>query len=157
MPSSVASTAIYFAGSIRGGRSDRFFYHAAIERIQNFSPRVFVPTKHVGALEEGVVPDCELQLTDSDIWVRDMAWLADSAAVIADISTPSHGVGYEIARAEAQGIPVLCLWREDPPRRPSAMLTGSPKIQTVVYSDEAEALAAIDAFMQTHFATLQDD
>jgi hypothetical protein len=52
-----------------------------------------------------------------------MGWLDQAAAVIAEVTVPSLGVGYEIAYAlHARAIPVLGLCRAG--TRLSAMLTG---------------------------------
>jgi nucleoside 2-deoxyribosyltransferase len=61
------------------------------------------------------------------IFVRDMSWLAQCDALIAEISTPSHGVGFEIGEALRLGKPTLCL-RDSAlaGTLPSAMLVGNP-------------------------------
>lgn len=63
----------------------------------------------------------------ASIFRRDMAWLRESDAVIAEISTPSHGVSFEIAEALRADKPVLCL-RDSAlaGRPPSAMIVGNP-------------------------------
>jgi len=51
-----------------------------------------VPTEHI------IAPDvlaAEKQLTAQDIYQRDVDWLTESDAAIAEISNPSLGVGYE--------------------------------------------------------------
>lgn len=64
------------------------------------------------------------------------------------MSQPSHGVGYEIGRAVAKSLPVLCLWRsKEAFPRPSAMLSGCRGIEFKVYSTEAQAKEFIDAFI----------
>lgn len=82
---------------------------------------------------------------DSFIYKRDMCWLRKSAAVVAEVTQPSLGVGYELGQAEAMGIPVLCLYRPSPGKRLSAMLTGNPAMTIVEYGDAEAAAAALDA------------
>lgn len=53
----------------------------------------------------------ELNLTDTQILERDMEWLSKSQVVIAEVTQPSLGVGFEIARAITLNKPVLCLFR----------------------------------------------
>jgi len=128
---------IYFAGSIRGGRDDAAKYETMIAWLRSFGE---VLTEHVG--------DPSLSETGDDgpsdryIHDRDMAWLSACDLVVAEISTPSLGVGFELGWAVALGKPVLCLHRTISGRPLSAMISGSPGIQTVVYScmDEAEAI-----------------
>jgi hypothetical protein len=51
---------------------------------------------------------------DEYIYGRDMHWLEEADALVAEVSAPSLGVGYEISCAlHARGIPVLCLVHAD--------------------------------------------
>jgi hypothetical protein len=50
-------------------------------------------------------------LNDAEILERDMQWLTQSQVVIAEVTQPSLGVGFEIARAITLNKPVLCLFR----------------------------------------------
>lgn len=53
----------------------------------------------------------EKSLTDAEILERDMLWLQQSDVVVAEVTQPSLGVGFEIARAMTLNKPVLCLFR----------------------------------------------
>ena len=53
----------------------------------------------------------ENSLNDSEILERDMEWLSQSQVVVAEVTQPSLGVGFEIARAITLNKPVLCLFR----------------------------------------------
>jgi hypothetical protein len=77
-----------------------------------------------------------------------MGWLAESKLMVAEVTVPSLGVGYEIGRAESLGIPVLCLYREREGRRLSAMISGNPRVMVANYATVAEALAHIDSFIK---------
>jgi hypothetical protein len=77
----------------------------------------------------------------SDIMsVRDTGWIEESAALVAEVSTPSHGVGYEIGYALQRGKKVLCLHRAESPV--SKMITGNrePNLTVQSYVDEDEAV-----------------
>jgi nucleoside 2-deoxyribosyltransferase len=89
----------------------------------------------------------------AEVYQRDTAWLQACDGVIAEVSTPSHGVGYEIAYALSLGKPVLCCHRRGMPV--SKMLTGNdtPGIMVRSYENEADALATVDVFL----AGLSDD
>jgi 2'-deoxynucleoside 5'-phosphate N-hydrolase len=128
---------IYFAGAIRAGRDDAAAYGTMIARLRSFGE---VLTEHVGdpALSEAGDdgPD------DRTIHDRDMEWLKSCDLVVAEVTCPSLGVGYELGWAVALGKPVLCLCRSLAGRPLSAMIAGSPGIRTAVYSgmDQAEAI-----------------
>jgi nucleoside 2-deoxyribosyltransferase len=50
-------------------------------------------------------------LNDAEILERDLEWLSQAHVVIAEVTQPSLGVGFEIARAITLNKPVLCLFR----------------------------------------------
>ena len=133
---------IYFAGSIRGGRADAALYARLIAHMKQ---RHTVLTEHVGS--PTVFPTVERGMTDGEIYEQDMAWLRESDIVIAECTTPSLGVGYELAYAEAHGKPVHIFY--DPARCClSAMLTGDPYFRIHPYGSEAELIWLIDAVLQ---------
>ena len=105
-----------------------------------------VLTEHVGdpALSErgDDGPD------DRYIHDRDMAWLSACDLVVAEVSTPSLGVGYELGWATALDKPVLCLHRTISGRPLSAMIAGSPGIQTAAYSSLDEAKTIMEEFIR---------
>jgi hypothetical protein len=67
--------------------------------------------------------DKESLMTEQEIYERDMGLLVRSECMIAEVSTPSIGVGYEICRALQLGLPILCL--HSPHSRVSAMILGN--------------------------------
>jgi nucleoside 2-deoxyribosyltransferase len=85
---------------------------------------------------------------DRSIYDRDMGWLAGCDCVVAEVSIPSLGVGYEMGVAVAMKKPALCLYRAESGRRLSAMLAGSPGIQTAAYSSMDEAGRIVESFLK---------
>jgi hypothetical protein len=130
-------TTIYFSGSISGGRGDVALYRRIVEALEKEGHRVLagaVAAEHVGAGGE--------TLEKRDIFVRDMRWIEDVAeadgVLVAEVSTPSTGVGYEIAVARyTHRIPVICLWRPGPTTRCSAMIAGDEGIRLIEYTDDS--------------------
>ena len=102
-----------------------------------------VLTEHVGAAAD---VDAVAGAADRSIHARDMRWLESADAVVAEVTVPSLGVGYELARAEAMGKPVLCLFRPAGGRALSAMIAGAPGLRVVEYATVAEAALAIANF-----------
>lgn len=119
---------IYFAGSIRGGREEQARYEAILGVLREYGE---VLTEHVA--DAGLSDKGEDGPNDRHIHDRDLAWLLEANAVVAEVTTPSLGVGYEIGRAVEAGKPVLCLFREDSGRVLSAMISGCPQVQVVRY------------------------
>lgn len=134
---------IYFAGSIRGGREDKDLYLEIIKKLGKYGQ---VLTEHIG--DKNLSGLGESALTDEFIYKRDIAWLNEADAVVADVTTLSLGVGYELGYATGKK-PVLCLYRPSPDRRMSAMINGNQDIQVRQYQkiEEVDALLA-DFFMQ---------
>ena len=67
--------------------------------------------------------------------------------MLAEVSVPSHGVGYEIGYALGLKKPVLCL--HDTDRAVSKMITGNPDplLSVVPYKDVDEVFEAIKMFV----------
>ncbi len=98
---------IYFAASIAGGRAYLETYRLMVGFLQEQGHRVL--TEHIIADD---VLQQESHLTAEQIYRRDMEWLANCDAFIAEISNPSLGVGYEICMALNRGKKVLCLYQK---------------------------------------------
>ena len=62
--------------------------------------------------------------------------------MVAEITTPSLGVGYELRFAEELGKPILCLYRLQAGRMVSAMIAGNNKMRVKEYKavDELESI-----------------
>jgi nucleoside 2-deoxyribosyltransferase len=133
---------IYFAGSIRGVPEDHGVYQTLVEKLQVFGQ---VLTEHVG--NPDLTEAGENALPDKEIFQRDMSWLKEADVIVAEVTAPSLGVGYEIGRAEALGKPVVCLYRQKDGRRLSAMIAGSPQLQVHVYEDIDQAVALVATFL----------
>lgn len=134
---------IYFAGSIRGGRDDKELYASVISEVQRYGT---VLTEHIGSLdltEQGEVH------TESFIFERDMAWVREADAVVAEVSTPSLGVGYELGQAEALGKPILCLYRPQEGKRLSAMVAGNSVLAVRTYKTIEDIQAILSDFFST--------
>ncbi len=119
---------IYFAGSIRGGRDDKELYLEIIKKLSAFGT---VATEHIGNKELSSYG--EAQLSDKDIYSRDVQWLTGSDIVVAEVTTASLGVGYELGIAESLQKRILCLYREQEGRRLSAMIAGNPHLSVKMY------------------------
>ena len=134
---------IYFAGSIRGGRQDAVLYQQIIALLKKHGQ---VLTEHVGRTD----PDQgENAAPDEAIYRRDMAWIEEADVLVAEVSVPSHGVGYEIARAEAVRKPVLCLFRPEGGRRLSALVAGNAELRCETYSSLQEVDRILASFLRS--------
>ena len=131
---------IYFAGSIRGGREDKALYLEIIERLYGYG---HVLTEHIGNAELSAFGE---MLDDRAIHDRDLLWLKEAEYMVAEVTAPSLGVGYELGKATEWGKPILCLYRPSDDRALSAMIAGSAQIRVREYQSAAELKEIFDEF-----------
>jgi nucleoside 2-deoxyribosyltransferase len=131
---------IYFAGSIRGGREHAQLYRKLIAALARLGT---VLTEHVG----DPLPSTGENKGDRAIYERDMRWLESADVMIAEVSTPSLGVGFEIGRAVQMGKRILCLHQSRGGRRISAMIAGCPGVTLIEYTTLDEAEEAMKRFV----------
>ena len=118
---------IYFACSITGGRGDEPIYQKLVNYLLDLGHDV--PT---AVIAETGIEEIDALSDPTDIYQRDVNWIRESHLLIAEVSTPSHGVGYEIGYALDLGKPVLCLHRVD--AKVSKMITGNTHSKLAVES-----------------------
>ncbi len=123
---------IYFAGSIRGGRVDAALYQRMISYIKQTDT---VLTEHIGKMKMSL--KAQTKAIDTHIYERDTEWLRNADMVIAECTCPSLGVGYELAYAEAHGIPVHIFYDKSKSNI-SAMLNGNAYFAIHPYDAEDE-------------------
>ena len=133
---------IYFACSITGGREFESVYQQIVAALAEDKHEI--PTSHLAKSE---VMENERMLAPRDVYERDVNWIKNCDVLIAEVSVPSHGVGYEIGFALNLGKPVLCLHQKG--RKVSKMITGNPgHILTVcAYSNVDEAISRARTFL----------
>lgn len=129
---------IYFAGSIRGGRADSELYRMIITHLQQYGE---VLTEHIG--DDGLTSMGEDGHSDREIFDRDMTWLSAADVVVAEVTTPSLGVGFEIGTALSLKKSVICLYRPAAGRRLSAMIAGCREVTVIEYKavDDLKAIS----------------
>lgn len=120
---------IYFAGSISGGRGDQAIY---VQIVQLLKRHGTVLTEHFG---DASLTSAGENLPDRAIHDRDIAWLRQADVLVAEVTTPSLGVGYEIGRALEWGTRIVCLHRPSAGRRLSGMIAGCDGIVVRSYDD----------------------
>ena len=138
---------IYFAGAIRGGRADQALYLQIIELLRRHGT---VLTEHIG--DGALTPSGEEQ-TDAFIHDRDLEWLRSADALVAEVTTPSLGVGYEIGRCVEWGKPVICLYRPGEGRRLSGMIAGCSSAIVKEYQTVDDVAAILVAVFPQSGAT----
>ena len=131
---------IYFAGAIRGGRADAALYSQIVQLLRSYGE---VLTEHIGDAE---LSDLGEALSDCAIYESDLAWLKEADCLVAEVTTPSLGVGYEIGKVTEWGRPVLCLYRPDASRKLSALIAAGDGARIREYQDPDELKKVFDDF-----------
>jgi 2'-deoxynucleoside 5'-phosphate N-hydrolase len=133
---------IYFSCAITGGRQDQEVYQHLVDALLAAGHEV--PTAKLSRPE---VMEEEAVISPQVVYQRDIDWVRDCEALVAEVTTPSHGVGYEIALAIGYGKPVFCCYRAG--RRVSKMITGntSPGLRVCSYQTWDELAGYLKAFL----------
>jgi len=135
---------IYFACSISGGRKDEKAYQYMVQLLIGMG--INVPTAHIAETGVEEVDDKE---EPRYIYERDVNWIRESDLLVAEVSTPSHGVGYEIGFALDLDKPVLCLYQKGVVV--SKMITGNPHPLLTVM--EYQDMIHTEEILRTYLAT----
>ncbi|KAH9498543.1 hypothetical protein Btru_007014 [Bulinus truncatus] len=145
--SHIMSLKIYFAGSMRAGRNDIDIYYKIIENLKQYGK---VLTEFVG----DKTVDCEIapKLDDKTIHDTDVSMLQECSCVVAEVTQPSLGVGYEIGRAVAMNKPVFCLYRPQDGKLLSGMIRGAHNGISFIVTDYKE-ISEIPALLENYLSS----
>ena len=111
---------VYCSGPIRGDTSYVENYHYLIKKVEEQGAVALTE------LSTELKPEAERRTPDNDkgIYLRDMEWLKNAHCVVAEVSAPSLGAGFEISYALfVMAVPVLA-FHSMQGRRLSAMIEG---------------------------------
>ena len=126
---------IYFACSITGGREFESVYQSIVHALAENGHSVL--TTH---LVKSDVMEIEAGHSPEYVYTRDTNWIRECDVLIAEVSVPSHGVGYEIGFALGIEKTILALHQDD--RNVSKMISGNPdkNLTVKMYSSIEEAI-----------------
>lgn len=138
-------TTIYYAGSIRGVQNKEIVMFN--KTIINYLKKSYtVLTEHIS--DESIAGKGE-ELSDTEIYKRDINWLDMADVLIAEVSLPSLGVGYEIRYAVGNKIKVLCLFNPKIMKKKlSAMISGCPDVTVRNYDSLKKVKKILDEFLK---------
>lgn len=136
---------IYFCASIRGGRQLASKYEKLIQMLQKHGQ---VLTEHLGSDE--IIQSQDRVLSDQEIHDRDLQWVRESDLVVAEVTVPSLGVGYELGRAIEMGKPILCLFNEGLEFTLSAMIAGSEGVVNHSYAELEDLDSILEDFLSAN-------
>ena len=126
-----------------GGRQYLSVYKGIVDYLKAMKHSVL--TEHI--VYHNVL-EYESTSSDQEIYERDIKYLHQSDLVIAEISNPSLGVGYEIGYALNISKKVLCIYDEK--CSVSKMITGNKDLNLLIkkYSDINSCINIIEKFIE---------
>jgi NAD(P)-dependent dehydrogenase (short-subunit alcohol dehydrogenase family) len=136
---------IYLACTVRGDRGGVLAGRAICERLQRHGHRVL--TTH---LLDDNVETAESRITETEVFRRDLEWLAACDLLVAEASGSSYGVGFEVGyvlgRAATSGQRVILLYDTARRDQVSRLITGNDAVActTFGYGSIEELTAFID-------------
>ena len=139
---------IYLACTVRGDRGGVLAGRAVCERLQRHGHEVL--TTHLLADN---VDTAESQLSERQVFQRDLQWLTSCDVLVAEASGSSYGVGFEVGyvlgRAETTGQRVILLY--DSARRDtvSRLITGNDAAACTTFG--YGSIDELTAFIDTTF------
>ena len=133
------SRTVYFCGAIRGGRTLQPLYAQIVTFLQERGWEVL--TKHVAA-PDVLAQEHQYKFSATDIYARDMRWLEACDLVVAEVSVPSLGVGFELATAQQWGKPIVCFCQADVAL--SALVDGNPHLRVLRYKGPGELVSLLE-------------
>lgn len=134
---------IYFGFTMAGDRGSLAAARRMVAVMEELGYEVL--TRH---LMEDDAFAMDRRITAQQVYDRDMAWLAQSDLLIAEVSGSSYGLGFEAGYVLGGSTRrVLLFYRNDAAERISRMITGCTHPQCILapYADEAELEARLRA------------
>jgi len=132
---------IYCAGPIRGNTT----YHENYSEIV----RIVESMGHTALSEKSSKFSSTILLSDKQVYTRDIKWIDGSKIMIAEVSGPSIGVGFEISYALfVKKMPVLAVYDEQAGQI-SSMISGcvNPQLQVKKYLNVDDLTSMIKNFI----------
>ncbi len=133
---------VFLSGSIRGGRRLVETYRFMADVM--LSADVEVLNEHVA---RKMVFDDEREMSEQEIFMRDVAGIQQCDCLVAEVSVHSIGVGYEICHAVGLKKPVLCVYERG--SNVSAMVLGNKGVVAQSYNGTDELRQILLGFVRS--------
>jgi hypothetical protein len=124
---------IFFTGSIRGGRTNQPKYALIVKALEQYGT---VYSEHVQ--DEALSQYGETHLSAGEILERERAALEKCDVIVAEVTTPSLGVGYLIARASFLEKKIIALYCGKDNLKLSAIIKGDAMVEVRTYTVDDE-------------------
>ncbi|MCU0342998.1 MAG: nucleoside 2-deoxyribosyltransferase [Ignavibacterium sp.] len=132
---------IYCAGPIKGNTTYQDNYSEIVRIVESMG--------HTALSEKSSKFSSTILLSDKQIYTRDVKWIDGSKIMIAEVSGPSIGVGFEISYALfVKKMPVLAVFHNEAGQI-SSMITGctNPLLEIKKYSNVDDLTSIVKKFI----------
>jgi len=133
---------IYVSGSMYGGQQKINIYKKLIDKLEEYgevlTKQIADPDaikKEVFQKDEDIYKDLENKLEKADI-------------IIAEVSVPSIGVGYEIGYASKLNKKIIAIYDKNYIDKVTTMIRGNKKIRIISYEDINEIIDNIEEIIK---------
>ena len=133
---------IYVSGSMYGGQQKINIYKKIIDKLEEYgevlTKQIADPDaikKEVFQKDEDIYKDLENKLEKADI-------------IIAEVSVPSIGVGYEIGYASKLNKKIIAIYDKNYIDKVTTMIRGNKKIRIISYEDINEIIDNIEEIIK---------
>lgn len=113
---------IYYAHSIKWAHTDG--ERTAVQVID------YLHTLWHTVSSEEFYTNLNPHLTDKEVFSRDVWMINQSDCILANVTNPSLGVGYELGYSESLTKPIICFYQASLTSKVSFMITWNPSFQT---------------------------
>jgi hypothetical protein len=134
---------IFFTGAVSGGRAQQPNYERIVAALAAYGT---VYSRHVQ--DDTLSEYGETSLTPAEILNREQDQLGKSDVVVAEVTTPSLGVGYLLALASSFDKRIIALYQGDDSLKLSALIKGDPRIEVITYKTDDDFKGVLDASLR---------
>ena len=139
---------IYLACTVRGDRGGVAAGRAICARLQHHGHQVL--TTHLLADD---VNEAESQLSEQDVYTRDLDWLSRCDVIVAEASGSTYGVGFEVGyvlgRAKESGQRAVLVYDSGRRHAVSRLITGNCDMSCTTFG--YQSLEELTAFIDRAF------
>ena len=133
---------VYISGSIYGGRQKVENYKAIIEKIEEFAE---VLNKNI--IDDDVIEKETFQ-KDNEIFEDLENKMREADFILAEVTVPSLGVGYEIGFSDMIGKKIIAIYDLNDIEKVSTMIRGNERIKLIGYHKIEEITDKLERLLE---------
>ena len=132
---------VYVSGSIYGGRQKIDIYKKLIEKLEEFAEVVNKNIVNENIFEEEKYQD------DNEIFEDLERKMREADYIIAEVTVPALGVGYEIGFADMIGKKIIAIYDLNDIEKVTTMIRGNKRIKLIGYHKIEEIINNIEMIL----------